>query len=51
MKKAHWNDSEIRSLILEAPEVIGRDVENEAKEAIKLLVTILRKISIRFGGL
>jgi len=34
-----------------APEVIGGDVENEAKEAIKLLVTILPKISIHFGGL
>lgn len=38
-------------LKIKAPEVIGCDVENEAKEAIQLLVTLLPKISSRFGGL
>jgi len=38
-------------LKIKAPEVIGCDVENEAKEAIHLLVTLLPKISSCFGGL
>jgi hypothetical protein len=38
-------------LKIKAPEVIGCDVENEAKEVIQLLVTLLPKISSRFGGL
>ena len=38
-------------LKIKAPEVIGCDVENEAREAIQLLVALLPKISRRCGGL
>ena len=41
----------IQYLKIKAPEVIGADVENEAKWAIQLLVTLLPKISCRYGGL
>jgi len=36
---------------IEAPEVIGSDVENEAREAVQLLVTLFPEISRRYGGL
>lgn len=38
-------------LKIKAPEVMGSDVENEAKEAIQLTVILLPKISRRYGGL
>lgn len=38
-------------LKIKAPEVMGCNVENEAKEAIQLLVTLLPEISRRHGGL
>lgn len=41
----------IQYLKIKAPEVIGCDVENEAREAIQLLVALLPRISRRCGGL
>jgi hypothetical protein len=38
-------------LKIKAPEVIECDVENEAEEAIKLLVILLPEISRRHGGI
>jgi len=38
-------------LKIKAPEVVGYDVEDEAKGAVQVLVTLLPKISRRFGGL
>ncbi len=37
-------------LKIKAPEVIGTDVEDEARFAIKVLVTMFSKISIRMWG-
>ena len=37
-------------LKIKAPEVIGTDVEDEARFAIKVLITIFPKISIRMWG-
>lgn len=37
-------------LKISAPELLGTDVENEAKEAIKLLVTLFPEISDHWGG-
>jgi len=41
----------IQYLKIKAPEVIGYDITDEAKEAIKLLVTLFPSISSRYGGL
>lgn len=41
----------IQYLKIKAPEVIGSDVENEAKEAIQLLATLFHEMSRRYGGL
>ena len=41
----------IQYLKIKAPEVIGADIENEAKWAIQLLVTLLPEISCRYGEL
>ena len=38
-------------LKISAPELLGTDVEDEAKEAIQLLITLLPEISGRWGGL
>ena len=38
-------------LKIKAPEIIGCDVEDEAKDSVQVLVTLLPKISRRFGGL
>jgi len=41
----------VEYLKIKAPEVIGSDVENEAKEAIQLLITLFPEMSSRCGGL
>ena len=38
-------------LKIKAPEVVGCDVEGEARRSVQVLVTLLPKISRRFGGL